>query len=591
MKETRASSAGIAALSAVLALGHCLACAAAQPSVRTWISRGVGGGGGFFTPAISPHDPDTLFVPSDMGPMFRSTDGGTFWETLDFRQIQGGTLPCGVQFSALPEMLYALDYTAVAFDDAVTPAVSTNGGLAWRPLGTDPTGSDAYSLFADGHATNRLLVSDYGSVYFSQDGGASFSPGFSASDCHVAGAFFDGPRIFVGTRAGLLVSTNGGGSFSLSGIGGIPGTEAMVSFAGAAQADTTRLFCVTLGAGDVYPGVTGADYGAYRCVYRLDYGISAQWTPATNGLGPDHPFFIGMSTNNIDIAYLAGALDWPVYPVVFKTSDGGDSWQKNLRAAGNENVHTGWSGDGGDSSWWYGEYALGLAVCPSDPEHLAIGDLGFVHGTTNGGLSWRQLYVHPTDQNPTNVSTPKRAYYHGVGLEDTSCWWLTWTGPSNLFVSFTDIGGIRTTNAGLTWAFDYTGNGYNTTYQCLLHPTNDHLYAAVSSVHDMYQSTYLQDSRIDSGSGEVLYSADSGASWQTLHDFGRPVYALGLDTNEPTHLYACVVHSSDGGIYRTTNLAQWVALCTQTVLEAELALSDEDAANFAHRFYRAVLDE
>ncbi|MBN1673888.1 MAG: hypothetical protein JXR37_22760 [Kiritimatiellae bacterium] len=554
-----------ARLAVSLALAHGLAAAAAQPSVRTWISRGVGGGGAFYTPAISPHDPAVLFAQSDMRPLFRSVDGGAFWQTLDFRQIQGGIFPCGVQFTREPDLLYALDYAAVALDDAVTPAMSTDGGLSWSGLIGDPTGHGAYSLFADGNATNRLLVSSYDAIYFSDDCGQSFALKFATNDCHVAGAFFDAARIFVGTRAGLLVSTNGGASFALSGIGGIPGTEAVVSFAGARQNGTTRLFCVTLGDGDVYPGVTGADYDTYRCVYALDYGVSPQWTAVTNGFGEDHPFFVGMSTNNIDIACVAGAQHSPTYPVVYRTVNGGGSWQKVLRAASNENVYTGWSGDGGDSSWWYGEYALGFAVCPADPAVMAVGDLGFVHGTTNGGAAWRQLYVHPDDQNPTNAPTPQRRYYHGIGLEDTSCWWLTWTAPSNLFASFTDIGGIRTTNAGLSWAFDYTGNAYNTTYHCLLHPTNHFLYAAVSTVHDLYQSTYLLDSAIDDEGGEVLCSTNEGAAWQTLHDFAHPVYALGLDPGDPDRLYACVVHSSEGGIYRTTNLhagaaATWTKL-------------------------------
>ena len=39
---------------------------------------------------------------------------------------------------------------------------------------------------------------------------------------------------------------------------------------------------------------------------------------------------------------------------------------------------------------------------------------------------------------------------------------------------------------------------------------------AASSVHDIYQSTHLQDATLDAGSaaGKVIYSTDDGASWQ-----------------------------------------------------------------------------
>ena len=52
----------------------------------------------------------------------------------------------------------------------------------------------------------------------------------------------------------------------------------------------------------------------------------------------------------------------------------------------------------------------------------------------------------------------------------------------------------------MSWNFNYTGHGDNSMYRVVKH-ANGTLYAATASVHDLYQSTYLQDSRIDGGSG------------------------------------------------------------------------------------------
>jgi len=61
--------------------------------------------------------------------------------------------------------------------------------------------------------------------------------------------------------------------------------------------------------------------------------------------------------------------------------------------------------------------------------------------------------------------------------------------------------GILTTNGGASWLFP-TGLTYNSTYQAMRHPTNGFLYAAASSVHDLYAwDKYLRDSAIDGGSG------------------------------------------------------------------------------------------
>ena len=75
----------------------------------------------------------------------------------------------------------------------------------------------------------------------------------------------------------------------------------------------------------------------------------------------------------------------------------------------------------------------------------------------------------------------------------------------------------------------FAGHTDNSMYRSFRHPTSGVLYAATSTVHDMYQSTYLQDSRIDPGSGKVLFSSDNGANWQTLHTFADPVVWVSHD--------------------------------------------------------------
>ncbi|MBM4289467.1 MAG: hypothetical protein FJ135_15215, partial [Deltaproteobacteria bacterium] len=37
-----------------------------------WESRGIGGGGGLFCPAISPHDNNLVYMATDMSAVFRS---------------------------------------------------------------------------------------------------------------------------------------------------------------------------------------------------------------------------------------------------------------------------------------------------------------------------------------------------------------------------------------------------------------------------------------------------------------------------------------------------------------------------------------
>ena len=516
-----------------------------------WAPRGPGGGGALFAPSFSPHNQNELFIACDMSEVFHSTNLGASWELFDFRQIQGNR-ESQVRFTSNPSILYALDYTG----DLVTPSKSTDGGLTWRRLSNDPTFGGAYSLFADSNSASNLIVSDYSHLYSSTDGGNTFGLKFSTTSgngCFVAGAFFDGGKIYAGTNLGLLVSTNGG-TFLSAGVGGIPAADAMVSFAGSKQGSALRFFCVTLNSADVYPGLfTEGSYFSYHGVYSLDVG-QANWTAKITGIiANDFPFFVAMSRGDIATAYLAGQ-NSVEFPVIYKTTNGGSAWQSVLLTNNNQNIYTGWAGRGGDRDWSYGAGALGFAVSPIDPNKVAFTDLGFSHLTTDGGATWKQMYVNPADQNPSNVLTPKGRYYHSVGLEDTTCWWLTWKDPNNIFASYSDIRGTRTTDAGASWSFNYAGQPYNSTYQSLKHPVSGALYAATSSVHDMYQSTRLQDSSLDSGTGAIKYSTDGGANWLTLHDFVHPVIGLALDPNNTNRMYASVIHSTLGGIYVSSNI-------------------------------------
>jgi photosystem II stability/assembly factor-like uncharacterized protein len=517
--------------------------------ITQWTSKGPGAGGALFSPSFSPHNSNEIYIACDMSELFHTTNLGLSWNEISFNNITGNN-GANVRFTENPQILYCINFAG----DLMTPNKSTDGGFTWNAIASDPTFGGAFSLNADPANSNRLLTSDYTTLFYSSNGGSTFTQKYSnANGCYIAGVFFDGNNIFVCLDNGVLVSTNNGSTFSMSAITGIPVTEAIVSFAAAKQGGAARFFCVTLNSGDVYPGVTGADHYGYQNVYSIDWGQSS-WTQRVSGINTSHhPFFASMSLSNINVAYLAGGSD-AGDPVVYKTTNGGMNWSNTLLTNINQNIFTGWSGFGGDRGWSYGEYALGFQCSPVDANKLIITDLGFPHISTNGGATWRQAYLNTADQNPMNLPTPKGKSYRGIGLENTSCWWLEWSDTNNIFGCYSDIRGTRTTDGGNYWSFNYTGHTYNTMYYSVKHPVTGILYGATSSVHDMYQSTYLADSRINTGTGAVLYSTNKGVAWVTLHDFVHPVIWLALDPNNQNRMYASVIHSTLGGIFVSSNI-------------------------------------
>ena len=521
---------------------------AAQPAI--WESRGIGGGGALFSPSISPHDADNIYVACDMTDLFHTTDQGASWVVLPFMNFCA-VRDSRIEFTSDPDILYSIHFEF--FSDVRKPGRSTDGGRTWVPLPADPTDGGTFSVYADPHRTDRLVVSSYTGIFFSGDGGSTFRSIHSSSASYAAaigGVYWDGDTIVVATPRGLLVSFDAGSSFALQPLGGIPSGEGIVSFTGARGGGVLRFFCVTYDVNNIWPGMTGAEHPSYAAVYRLDFGTGADWQLSTTGIDAnDHPFFVGMSEGDVDIAYLAGGNSATSYPIVLKTADGGMHWSETFNTRNNANIFSGWSGYRGDNDWWFGEYALGFDVALDDPDVAVITDLGFPHKTTDGGVSWQAMYVDPADQNPPGIETPKGKAYRGIGMEPTAAWWIQWKDPAGMFVGMTDITAMRSTDGGNAWSKNFTGINYNTVYCVRYSPQYDWMLAAASSVHDMYESTYLTDARIDGGKGAVLYSTDGGTAWLVLHDFQHPVVWLQIDPANPKRIYASVVHSSEGGIY------------------------------------------
>jgi photosystem II stability/assembly factor-like uncharacterized protein len=532
----------------ILALS--LLCATAFAAEYTppasWKSVGVGGGGGLWAPSINPHDKDEILLACDMGEQFHSTDAGKSWKVTSHTQMRVGHHSPKVQFSSDPKIRYAVDYA----DEIRRPVKSTDGGRTWHPLAADPTKRKAYSIWADWNRADRIFIASRNTLYASMDGGDSFKKVFSfpgKAGLHIGGAYFHGDMAVFGTNAGLLSSANGGRSFRIAQIGGIPKYEAIMSFAGAVKDGKRRFACITLDSGSVRVGANGFSRKAYRGVYTLEQGAT-KWVRRVTGIPIAGKLaLLSMSRNNPDVIYVGGGIR--NYPLICKSEDGGSTWRSVFRTNSNANIATGWSGAGGDRDWGYGEVILGVEVAPGDPNRVAITDMGFIHFTDDGGKSWRQGYVAPESQNPASALTPKRRAYQGAGIENTSCWNLTWSDANNVWASFTDIRGLRSTDGGKAWGFTYTGHRWNTSYDVVRDAKMDILFMAASSTHDLYQSTYLEDRRIDKGKGAVRFSTDRGKSWGDFGNIKRPVVDLALDPTQANRIYASVVHSREGGIY------------------------------------------
>ncbi len=538
----------------------------AQPA--SWKVTGIGGGGAFFRPSINPGNTDEYYVPTDMGVLFHSTDFGQSYSELGFLQLRGGAGAL-VRFTNNANILYA-----VGGNGAVNK--STNGGTNWSVIpcisgSTNPDVQESVvSLFVDYNNPLELAFATRDGLYFSQDGGNTLMDITQTSPAYqyIGGCLFTGDSIFMGTPGGVLVSTDGGTSFALAALTGLVAGYDIIGFAAAKQGSTIRFFCSTMPTGtptdEIYGSAGGWQTTYVNNVYTLDYNLGTVWNAASTGITLpsssscypcDYIVWMGMAANDINTVY-AGGVNGNAQPMLVKTTNAGASWAETFLITTNQNIYTGYMGQNGDRFQWYDGFC-GMDVCQSNSSRIVLSNMGCVHMSTDGGNNWYQTYVNPADENPEDAPTPDSKFYRGIGIENTSNWLVTWADTNDMVFSLTDIGCLRSSDAGVHWQFaDALNFSYNTMYCAVATPGM--LYGAASNIHDMYTNN-LQDEQIDNtvnSTGEVMYSTDKGFTWTTLQNFGRPVYWIEIDKTNPNRMYASVVNHAQGlgGIYMTNDL-------------------------------------
>lgn len=544
-----------------------------QPT--SFSTRGIGGGGALFFPSINPANNDEYYVSCDLSALFHSTDYGKSYDQVDFQKIQASNTTT-YEFTNDPSIAYA------SFNDGnnVYPIKTKDGGQSWKTLNSYDlnTYGNLYNMKANFNNPSQMLIGAYGDILITNDGGISFKlvkhTINSGAGLIMGGVFWDGDKIYIGTNEGIIVSLDGGVSFNVMPNTGLAPSQILWSFAGAKENGTTRFVCIAGGTGDVYNGVMPYDYYDFaKGVYTMD-NASGTWVNASNKIDFSNDFvmYVAMAANDVNNIYLGGHDAFTSGPLVLKSLDGGLNWNKKFNTDNNQNISTAWEGFNGDKNWSWSETCFGISCALNDSKRVMFGNFSNVHLSKDGAGSWRQAYVNEADAHPANAATPKNAAYHSIGLENTTCWQVFWQDANTMMGCYSDIGGIRSTDAGQSWGFQYTGMSVNSLYR-MVKGADGTMYGGCSNIHDMYQSTRLQDSKLDASdaNGKIVFSKDNGATWSNLKVFNHPVYWLAIDPSNPKTMYASVIHfggsqgSQQGGIYKTNNLdnlasATWAKL-------------------------------
>jgi photosystem II stability/assembly factor-like uncharacterized protein len=160
--------------------------------------------------AVDPVHDSTVWAAGDDG-VWRSVDGGKTWGKVRVEPAHALLVD-----PSDPDRVYAANAQDVQ--------VTTDGGLSWQTLPAGPRPGGALALAADPAVPGHLLAGTIGAgVYSSTDGGATWTAsGLGLVNTAVAAVAFDDAdtAIFVAGAAGVYRTLDGGATWDLTSFGG-----------------------------------------------------------------------------------------------------------------------------------------------------------------------------------------------------------------------------------------------------------------------------------------------------------------------------------------------------------------------------------
>jgi photosystem II stability/assembly factor-like uncharacterized protein len=534
-----------------------------------WKIIGPGGGGTFYHPAISPHDPNLVFATTDMTQCFVSENGGASWRQFNLR------FTCRFSFDPKrPDTIYALAVGAglwrtddrahtwsLVYPDPATVAalwyLDDEGEASIQSTVGFPSPMTAFTVDPEDSDTVYAVVPP--DLRISHDAGRHWTI-LAATGINAQTIYVD-PQSPRGNRKLYLVG------------GAITGVWDGAKYSGDLKVDGSTWFYGsafgTPAGGGKSVLYTANDYVLQNGV-RKGGGIVATedggftWRSLNDGLlrlvqPGSYPEFsaIATSLHHPEVIYVSFYHWHPVndpatYFGVAKSIDGGKIW-KVVRAESGVtagNMHDSWISDrfGPD----FGDQPLNITVDADNPNLIYTSDLGRLMRSADGGATWDAVY----SQGAANG-------YTTTGLDVTTCYGIHFDpfDPKRMFISYTDIGLFRSIDGGESW-MSATVNGVpkdwrNTTYWVEFDPAiKGKMWAAMSRTHDLPRiRMFLNPGSTAGMQGGVVASADGGDTW-TVSSRGLPQMAathILLDPRSSPSARVLYVTGFGRGVFKSTD--------------------------------------
>jgi len=517
-----------------------------------WRNIGPGGGSDLQTILIQPDNADILYVGGDIEGLFKSTNGGVDWNSLNSNLATGPWTPDVYWTNQFSYDLSDNTYNTIFYCSAVAMFKTTDGGNNWELLFPSAINTEDDFITVQSMAQNpndyaNLFVGTDGKGFHkSDDGGVTWTKVSvpMADSANVFGAVVTAnSEIILGTSDGVYYSPDLGSTW-VNRTAGLPHNYVWnLKYVSGDIFVTLPTFGTQGNAGTFSGGFykssdmgqTWIDLNSNLPKMQSDGMFYYYWKFTVNLLNPN-TIYIGTAVGYPDET-LAAFEDWGVY----KSIDGGVSWQRN-----DLNLTPGWM----DETFFDERHALLLAIAPSDTNTIYWGR-DWMNKTTDGGNTWKQIYTN-------KVGNAWKG--NGFELMMTETMSFSPNDPNKIFIGYDDMGPFRSDDGANSFIpldpqmdpFD----GYDAAKVICIDPDNNDLYIArYDGIGSAFTNGYTM--------GKIYFSNDDGNTQteiSTGFPDGRPDLAVDFTSGSAGNrtMYAT---SFTNGVYKSTNSGgNWTAI-------------------------------
>ncbi|MFN8154182.1 MAG: T9SS type A sorting domain-containing protein [Bacteroidia bacterium] len=524
-----------------------------------------GGAGRLNAVRVDPTDPNTIYVCSPAGGLWKSTDGGLTWATNTDHLAQ----VIGCTDIAIDPTNTQVMYLATGDGDAgdtytVGLLKSTDGGATWNPTGLSYFAANTRQMskiLIDPNNTSTLIVATSAGIMRSTDGGATFTNVQSGSFKDIEFKPGD-PNTVYAAGTEFYRSTNNGQSWTKITSAFATATNLSRMAIAVSEADPTIVYVLSAKA-------------------ATDYGFEGIYRSTNSGAS-----FTKQSTSPSNILGWASAGN--------NTTEGGQGWydlafdasptNANEIAVGGVNV---WKSTNGGTSFsiiahWTGSGAAYIHADNHDLYYtsgttLYAANDGGLFKSTNGGTTWTDLsdglqiaQMYGFGQSTTTANLLIQGWqdngtnlYNGtwnqtMGGDGMLCF-IDWSNNNNMWGSQYEGSLNRSTNGGNSWS------------------------SAVGNINETgaWVTPWSQDpvtaGTIYAGFVNMWRSTNGGTSWTKISTYSNSATIDAFAVSPANNQVIWVAKS--GNLYKTTNGGTtWTTITTMPPGRiSDIACSNTDA--------------